>query len=243
MADEKISALTAITGAAISDTDLFVVVDTSTNSTMKITRAELFEAIVSNYFASQVQAQAGADNTKVMTPLRVAEAIDSLSTPTTTQIFTASGTWTKPTGCKYIKVTVTGGGGGGGASNYEGKAAATGISFIDVTSLSSSTVTIGAGGAATNVSGATAGNNSVWSDGVNTITAIGAVTTALGVVATGADINLEAKEQYSFWGVGGTISTSPTDAINPGSGGGAHTSVSNFGGDGADGIIVVEEYY
>lgn len=71
------------------------------------------------------------------------------------QVFTSSGTWTKPSGVTKVKVTVVGGGGGGGAV---GAAASTGgggggaggasVKFIDVSAISSETVTIGAGGTA-----------------------------------------------------------------------------------------------
>ncbi|MEC8518600.1 MAG: hypothetical protein VXY59_02535, partial [Pseudomonadota bacterium] len=46
MADKKISELTAISGSATQDTDLFLVVDASAGITKKITRAELNNAIV-----------------------------------------------------------------------------------------------------------------------------------------------------------------------------------------------------
>jgi hypothetical protein len=36
------------------------------------------------------------------------------------QVFTSSGTWTRPAGCKAVKVIVTGGGGGGGGSSSGG---------------------------------------------------------------------------------------------------------------------------
>ena len=45
MADKKISELDAITGANTAATDVFVMVDTSTGQTKKITRAELNNAI------------------------------------------------------------------------------------------------------------------------------------------------------------------------------------------------------
>lgn len=85
--------------------------------------------------------------------------------PPTKQIFTSSGTWTKPTGCRFIKVTVIGGGGGGaGSANASGSevaygtsggAGATAVDWIDVTAISSETVTIGALGA----KGAAGANN------------------------------------------------------------------------------------
>lgn len=74
------------------------------------------------------------------------------SAPPTTQVFTASGTWTKPAGCKTVKVIVVGGGGGG--RNYTtnnvgggGGGGGAAIEFIDVTATSSATVTVGAAGA------------------------------------------------------------------------------------------------
>ena len=65
------------------------------------------------------------------------------------QVFTSSGTWTKPAGISTIKVYVTGSGGGGGATNHDdmapgGGAGATCIKIIDVTSISSVAVTVGA---------------------------------------------------------------------------------------------------
>jgi hypothetical protein len=83
--------------------------------------------------------------------------------PPTIQTFTSSGTWTKPSGCKKIKVTVTGGGGGGGATttnNYGGGGGGggggTSIEFIDVTAVSSVSVTVGGGGSG----GTSSGNGS-----------------------------------------------------------------------------------
>ena len=51
------------------------------------------------------------------------------------QLFTSSGTWTKPTGCNAVFVFITGGGTSGSDDN-EGKAAATAIGYIDVSSIS-----------------------------------------------------------------------------------------------------------
>jgi len=70
------------------------------------------------------------------------------------QIFTSSGTWTKPSGIKLVKAYATGGGGGGSIVYYNGDSAGgggggggTGIVVLDVSSISSLTVTIGTGGA------------------------------------------------------------------------------------------------
>jgi hypothetical protein len=72
------------------------------------------------------------------------------------QVFTSSGTWSRPAGITKVKVTVVGGGGGGAGAQSTGgnlPAAAGGggggatIEFIDVSSTSSASVTRGAGGA------------------------------------------------------------------------------------------------
>jgi len=73
------------------------------------------------------------------------------------QVFTSSGTYTKPSGINTIKVIVTGGGGQGGgygaANDYGagGGAGGTAIEVIDVSSLGSTVaVTVGAGGTGAN---------------------------------------------------------------------------------------------
>ncbi len=104
--------------------------------------------------ASQLEAEAGTDTTKLVTPLRVAQAIAALAAGgglQSTQVFTASSTWTKPAGITKVKVTVVGGGGGGGNSGADGGAGGGGaggcaIEFIDVSGTSSETVTVGAAG-------------------------------------------------------------------------------------------------
>ena len=75
----------------------------------------------------------------------------------TQQVFTAaSGTWTKPAGCTHVMVTAVGGGGGGqgltGAASQYGAGAGGGSGafgstpLIDVTAVTSATVTIGNAG-------------------------------------------------------------------------------------------------
>ena len=97
------------------------------------------------------------------------------------QVFTSSGTWNRPTGITKVVIHVVGGGGGGGggrsAYNYTrdvGGAGGLAIKFLDVSSISSSTITVGAATseAAVDSDGAD-GNNSSWADGTNTITANG----------------------------------------------------------------------
>jgi len=62
MADVKISALTALTGAQTATDDLYVVVDTNVQETKKQTRAELFQNIpAASFSGSNVWNEAGAN--------------------------------------------------------------------------------------------------------------------------------------------------------------------------------------
>ena len=167
----------------------------------------------------------------------------------TIQVFTASGTWTRPEGCIGIKITITGGGQGGSDRNAGGSNAATGILLRDVTGLASATITIGAGGAGTrNTSYGSNGGSSIWVGG-GTITANGGLTA--GATATGADLALsgstrtkssDADGASSYWGQGAGASALATgyDGVAYGSGGGRGD---DQGGDGAPGVCVVEEFY
>jgi hypothetical protein len=77
------------------------------------------------------------------------------------QVWTSNGTWTKPSGVASIKVQVVGAGGGG--SGYCESAGAGGFSerVLDVTNISSVSVTIGNPGGGTNYAGCGgAGNTS-----------------------------------------------------------------------------------
>jgi len=77
------------------------------------------------------------------------------SSPATSQVFTVSGTWTKPTDCQTVRVTVIGGGGGGGGcysnNGYSMKCGGGGgggyaTKIIDVSGISSVSVTVGSAG-------------------------------------------------------------------------------------------------
>ena len=58
------------------------------------------------------------------------------------QVFTGSGTWTRPAGVRYIKVQIVGGGGGASGHGESGGAGGYSEKVIDVTSISSVYVSI-----------------------------------------------------------------------------------------------------
>lgn len=214
------------------------------------------------------------------------------------QTFTASGTWTKPSGATAAKVTVVAGGGGGGgagttgsptaAAGGGGSAGMTAISFITTGLGATETVTVGAGGAggSPTVDGSN-GNDSSF--GTHVIAQMGlggkSVNTtsgAAGTVTPGALIGSGTGNliivggaggcgtvgefttlQYARGGDGGASSmsnvsgaqrllsaasgtTAGLSGLTYGGGGTGGQSINggadSAGGDGADGIIIVEAY-
>ena len=121
------------------------------------------------------------------------------------QIFTSSGTWTKPSGITKVIVEVQGGGSSGSTSNNTssisgGAGGGYAKKLIDVSSISTATITVGAGGSGV-VGNATrngnVGGNSSWSDGTNTVAGNGGVAPdntfdehVIGGTATGGNINI-----------------------------------------------------
>lgn len=125
------------------------------------------------------------------------------------QVFTTSGTWNKPVGITKVVVEVVGGGGAGSGAAATGASETSGGSggsaggyskkFIDVSAISSETVTVGAGG--TGVSGA--GGNS---GGTSSFGAHCSATGGAGGVSTGAQTTGSgAKAAASGQGSGGDI--------------------------------------
>ena len=180
------------------------------------------------------------------------------------QIFDASGTWTKPSGIKTIRVIVVGAGGGGGddTNGSGGGAGGTGIKVIDVSSIASETVTIGTGGG--DASNAAAGGTSSFGSHVS-CTGGGGGTSSYGYAGAGGvgssgDFNAKggrgnvAYGQNYGGGQGGTPALygvhgggcgygqwlADTDAQFGGGGGGNGYGTSGL--HGGDGLCIVEEY-
>ena len=81
------------------------------------------------------------------------------------QVWTSNGTWSRPSGVKTIMVTVTGAGGGGSGFCESGGAGGTAQRQVDVTNVSSVSVSVGNPGGGTNYSGCGGNGNSSSSGG------------------------------------------------------------------------------
>lgn len=132
--------------------------------------------------ASQAEAEAGTNNTKLTTPLRVAQAIAALAQTATPfknfQAFAASGTWAVPAGVTSAYVIVVGGGCGGAEVSGSNRGGTAGGLAANVLSVSGSiAVTVGAGSAGSNGGSVVAAGSSSFS----TLSATGGQPTADGV--------------------------------------------------------------
>jgi len=194
---------------------------------------------------------------------------------TSVQTITASGTWTKPTGVTKVIVEVTGGGGGGSSgdgSNWGGcgGAAAYVKQYIDVSSISTSSVVVGIAGTAGATGAGGAGGTSSWIDGTNTISCTGGAAGEYGAghgngglggtaTATGATLLVNGQnggQTYSYAGTGGSgplgqgglqyeyEENNGPAATGYGAGGcgGKGAGTARHGGAGTVGLIIVWEY-
>lgn len=246
-------------------------------------------------------ATAGTYNSVTVTSTGIVTSGTNLSTPTV-QTFTASGTWTRPTGCRAVRVTCVGGGGGGGGCPLAASTASSGgapggagteaSAWLNVEAISSASVTVGAGGAggasgsasvgtngtassfgayltAPGGGGAPAGLASATTFGLNTVAVSGGAGGAAASAASGAQILAEATGQsggriyrtaakfidqnaggstrFGSGGAGRVTSGAGNPGTGYGSGGGGAAAFAGgaaaAGGDGADGIVIVEEFY
>jgi hypothetical protein len=199
-------------------------------------------------------------------------AVSDTSGLASVQVFTSSGTYTKPSGVRLVMVEVQGAGGSGvkGTANDKrnnGGAGGYARKLIDVSSVSSATITIGSGGlgSTSNDTKGGDGGDSIWSDGTNTVTGFGGdaaevsgYLTGLGGSASGGDLNFtgQAGGRYacaiggnSFLGHGGTdqYASARASEIDGKLGGGGSTVYYTYpaaahGGNGGDGIVIVTEY-
>jgi len=189
---------------------------------------------------------------------------------------TASSTWTKSTreaalgGVVIVKVIVEvqGGGAGGsrdstGTEQIGGSAGGYARKLLDVTGVTSATVSVGAGGAgatADNTAGVDGGDSS-WVDSVNTdvkgLKGVGgntANTGTIGGLGTGGDLNIQGgrggkgigmyagSSQFGNGGGNWSVIASQNDATGYGAGGGSMETSGGTAGAGTAGIVIVYEY-
>ena len=211
----------------------------------------------------------GTSDTKLCTQGNVKAYADAIVSTgiKSVQIFTSTGTWTRPSGITMVMVELVGGGGGGGApSGTFGSGGGGGGGYsrelIDVTSVSTVTTTIGAlgsgksGGGGSGTDGgtttfvgycsATGGSggsgNSDGAGGAPGVGSDGDINTSGNGGGTGA-IGDSGCGGSSLLGGGaqGTVSGNGVASTGYGGGGSGGNTGSN-GGNGKAGVIIVTEY-
>jgi len=182
--------------------------------------------------------------------------------PASVQVFTSSGTWTKPAGITSVMVELCGGGGQGGTADGTDNGSAGGggggyaRELLDVTSYSSQTVTIGAGGSG---NGGTTSFGSLLSATGGTGGDIGK-NGGHGGVGSGGDLNstgngggssdqanstAQGHGGGSYFGGGAQADTNghnPVNGTSFGGGGSGASSDTDAGGLGFAGVVIVTEY-
>jgi hypothetical protein len=195
------------------------------------------------------------------------DATDDTGKLLATQTFTATGTWTKPSGCRKVIVKVVGGGGGGASFCESGGGGGYTEKVIDVAAVASVAVTVGGGAAAvTYYAAATQGGTSSFGAYCSATGGYGANqhaghTGGHGGVGSGGDVNFlggtgtghgntGGREAVgagggTYWGSSRMASHSqntPVGFAAPGSGGIGGAMQSWVGSAGASGLVVVYAY-
>lgn len=185
-------------------------------------------------------------------------AINSgITTAVDIQAFTSSGTYTKPTGAKYIKLIMLGAGGGGGSGRRGaagtlrtgGAGGGSGqVVIVDIPASvvgSTETVTIGAGGAGGNAVTADSTNGNAGTAGGNTT--FGSIVRAGGANGGAAGNNSGAAAgggqvgASSQWSIQGTSGGNSSATGGNGSGGNSQTvNVAPSAGGGGGGITTAD---
>lgn len=184
--------------------------------------------------------------------------------------FTTAGTytWTKPNGCNSILVKVVGGGGGGSGYCESGGGGGFSEKWIDVSGVTSVSVTVGAGGAIAAYSGGNNGGTSSFgsycsaSGGYGSNTQFGH-TGGSGGIGYSGDINLFGgsgtghanstgegqlgRGGATYWGGSKSIDRQAASlAVGPGApgsgGAGGRTNANYAGSAGAAGAVMIWEY-
>jgi len=160
------------------------------------------------------------------------------------QVFTAGGTWTKPSGITKIVVEVIGGGAGGRSGTYEttvgggGGAGGYSLKVIDVSAIASESVTIGAGGAANNAGGTSSFGSHCSATGGLQPSAAGTISQRNGGGAgSGGDINLPGE-----WGGNGFVFDMSMGTASGGIGGNGGSTKYGAGGRGGCSDMTSSDY-
>ena len=133
----------------------------STQGTLKVTNININGSITgsSSYIIPSLSGQSGKFLTTNGSTLSWG-VVSGTSGFRSMQVWTSNGTWNRPAGVKSIKVQVVGAGGGGSGYCESGGAGGFSERVIDVTNVSSVTVTVGNPGGGTNYSGCGGNGNS-----------------------------------------------------------------------------------
>jgi hypothetical protein len=208
--------------------------------------------------ANRVLSMNSANNALVYAPVGLAGM----------QVFTSSGTWTRPADVRFIKVQLSGGGGGGSGHGESGGAGGYAERIIDVTGVTSVSVTIGGEVGGSFYSGAGGnGNASSFGGFLSASAGFGANRNnqhsgGLAGTGSGGTVNIyggggqthhnrSAVGGDSFWGgsvaaghpQGGNFSHNHQSHSSPGSGGAGAYFNGHLGSNGRPGICVVTMYY